>query len=151
MGDRMVGRNRQVMRPRDARAVKERIGEEEAGETPGQSRLADALLPADDPGLRQTPRAIGLKQLPLGGVMADKQVVVTRMGRILDAIAFGHALVRTAFFHAVRALASIGPSRSCTTAHMAFATSSGPLAASTTAHRPGSPLAMSRKAAFRPS
>ena len=48
------------------------MGEHEARHAIGQRRLADAGRPADQPGMRQAPAAIGLEQRPLGLGVAEQ-------------------------------------------------------------------------------
>src|ERR1700733_6831019 len=48
------------------------VGQDEAGHSVSQRRLADALRAADQPGVRNAPRAIGVEQRRLGLAMTKK-------------------------------------------------------------------------------
>ncbi len=62
--------------------------QQEAGEPPGQRRLADTGRSADDESLRQAVGAIGFEQSLLRLVMAEEVEGFARMRRLVDAVGF---------------------------------------------------------------
>ena len=64
---------------------------EEARESPGERRLADALRPPEDEGLRELAAAIGVEQRALGRLIAEKIQVFARMRRAGKSVAFRRA------------------------------------------------------------
>ena len=55
------------------------IGEQKAGESPGERRLADPLLAADQPGVREAALAIGRQHFRFGALVADQRIDMARM------------------------------------------------------------------------
>ena len=64
---------------------------EEARETPGERRLADALGPPEDESLRELAAAIGVKKRALGLLIAEKIQVFARMRRAGKSVALRRA------------------------------------------------------------
>ena len=63
------------------------VGEHEARHAIGQRRLADALRAADQPGMRNAPRSIGVQERRLGLAMPEQIGGLARMscrGLLLD-------------------------------------------------------------------
>ena len=100
------------------------VGEHEAGEPPGERRLADPLPAPDQPGVREAALAIGREHFRFGALMADQRIDMARMGRAGERVGFGK-IVGLAFLHASLALsAPAGSSLLSTADQMAAATSS---------------------------
>ena len=76
-----------------------RVGEHEAGEPPGERRLADSLPAADQPGMSKAALAIGREHFGFGALMANQRIDMARMGRASQRIGFGK-IVRVGFFRA---------------------------------------------------
>ncbi len=135
------------LRTQHARTLRVGVGQHESRDPPGESRLADALRSADDPGMRHAPRAIGIEERSLGRRVTDKAHRLARMRRVLEAVGFRHP--GPLAFHArsfagcfggrVGPLASCERSRFSTSAQIESATSLSGASAFTTAHRSGSP------------
>ena len=116
------------------------VGEHEAGEPPGERRLADSLPAADQPGVGEAPLAIGRKHFRFGALMTDQRIDMARMGRAGQRVGFGKivglALLHARLAHARLALsAPMGSSRVSTADQMAAPTSCSLLSASMTMQR----------------
>ena len=146
---RMAGLDAEVARFAHDRRGRIGIGEYEAGEPPGERRLADPLPAADQPGVGEATLAIGGEQLLLGALMADQRGRMARVRRAGQRIGFGK-IVALGLLHVLWATsAPAGSSRVSTADQIAAATSLSLLLASMTAQRRGSAAAMSRKARRR--
>ncbi len=99
---RMLGRDRQrigLAAERRTSRRQPRLGQEKAGETKGQRRLADALGPGDQPGMGQPARVKGRKQQRLGGGVADQLRVLARR-RQFRGFAFARRFLEILLAHA---------------------------------------------------
>src|ERR1700690_153635 len=113
------------------------VGDHEAGESPGERRLADPLPAADQPGVSEAALAIGRQHFRFGAFMADQRIDVAWMGRASRCVGFGK-IVGFGFFHASLALsAPAGWSLLSTADQMAAATSSSLRSASMIPQRKG--------------
>ena len=144
----------EIARLADRLCRRVRVGEHEAGEPPGERRLADPLPAADQPGVGEAALAIGREHLRFGALMADQRIDMARMGRAAERVGFGKivglALLRARRIHARLALsAPMGSSRVSTAAQIAAATASSFPPASMTTQRKGSAAAISRNARRR--
>ena len=145
----MAGLDVQIARLADGRRGRIGVGEHEAGEPPGERRLADPLPAADQPGMGEAALAIGGEQFLFGGLMSDQRSRMARVRRAGQGVGFGKILA-LGLLHARLALsAPAGSSRASTADQMAAATSLSLPPASMTAQRRGSAAAMSRKARRR--
>ncbi len=81
--------DREVARGLNGRGPRIGIGEQEAGERPGERSLADPFGTADQPGMGEPPLAVGREHLRLGALVADQARGVARMGRARGGVAFG--------------------------------------------------------------
>ena len=66
-------------------------GEHEAGGAIGEARLADALRPAQQPGMMHAAAGERRGQFGLGGTVADQQRIFTRGGRVHADAVYGAA------------------------------------------------------------
>ena len=73
------------------------VGEHEAGEPPGERRLADPLPAPDQPGVSEAALAIGREHFRFGALMADQRIDMARMGRAGQRIGFGKIVVSLFF------------------------------------------------------
>ena len=68
------------------------MGGDEARHAPGERRLANALRTTENPGVRQTSRAVGVEKLGLRRLMAEQDMGVARMGSGSETVAFRRRL-----------------------------------------------------------
>src|SRR5882757_609625 len=117
------------------------MGEHEPRHPIGQRRLADALRSPDQPGMRNTPAAVGIQQRHFGFVVPEQICGFARMGG-------GDLRVDLAGTHAELAalLAPAAKKRLRNAAHMLAATVPASALASISTHRCGSLAAICRYA-----
>ena len=137
----MCGGHRQVGGSQHRRTVRIGICENEACQAPRQRSLADPLGSADQPGMRQPARPIGLQHGGLGRRLPDQRRRLARMTLPVEAV----ALLGVAHAVGSRPARKAG-SRCVAAAQIVCATTSEVRLASMTTQRAGSAAARSRKA-----
>src|SRR5262249_2715615 len=116
-----------------------RMREHEARHAKGQCRLADALRTANQPGMRDTARAIGIEQRVLRIAMTEQHGCLTRMFDAIIICIIGSALHRPR--SSISSGGIVGSSLRDTAAQTSLATLSGFCPASMRTQRSGSPIA----------
>ena len=93
----MSGLDMEVARLTDRLRGRIGVGEHEAGEPPGERRLADPLPAPDQPGVSEAALAIGREHFRFGALMADQRIDVARMGRAGQRVGFGKIVASRLF------------------------------------------------------